>query len=93
MRGKNLLKKVIHLGGNSSPSTDPRLAIIEAAVSFRVVGGNSKERCVLAMPDQLFFSFLLMKVSATGMVARLVGASVSILILAVAWRIVSPYRS
>lgn len=44
---------------------------------------------MLAKPDELFFSFFVMKVSATGMVALLVGASVSILIIAVAWRVVS----
>jgi hypothetical protein len=44
---------------------------------------------VPAKSGKVFFSLFAMKVSATGTIVPLIGTAVSILILAVAWRIAS----
>jgi hypothetical protein len=47
------------------------------------------EESVPDTPNELLFSFLGMKLSARGVVALVMAAAVSTLILAVAWRLVS----
>jgi len=46
-----------------------------------------KEESVPVNPEQLLFSLFAMNVSATGTVALIVGVALSILIVAIAWRV------
>jgi len=48
------------------------------------------EKSVPGKSNELLFSFLTLKVSAKGGVAFIVAAAVSVLIVAVAWRLVMP---